>query len=105
MFDQTAHLRGFGCAVRPGFVFHLFPLRRQLWGAKFVAGVGHQFPHPDLLGSLMLLVEILGAALPAGSLSESVPSAGLVGGALIEVRIDKCFRQRHWVAPTLFPVL
>src|SRR6266550_619283 len=105
MFDQTAHLRCFGRAVRPGFLLHLFPLWRQFWSAKFVAGMGHQFSHPNLLGSLMLLVEILGATLPTGGLSQSVPSAGLVGSALIEVRIDKGFRQRHRMTPTLLPVL
>ena len=53
----------------------------------------------------MLLVEILSAALPAGGLSEPVPAAGLVSGALVEVRIDKGFGQRHWMAPVLLPIL
>ena len=53
----------------------------------------------------MLLVEVLRAALPAGRLSQSAPAAGLVSGALIDVRIDKRFGQRHRMPPTLFPVL
>src|SRR5213075_1338420 len=53
----------------------------------------------------MLLVEILGAAFPAGSLSEPIPPAGLVSGALIEMRIDKGFGQSNPMAPALFPVL
>src|SRR2546425_8669847 len=52
----------------------------------------------------MLLVEILGTALPAGGLSEPMPSTGLVSGALIKMRIDKRFGQRHGMAPVLLPV-
>src|SRR3989442_6443504 len=52
----------------------------------------------------MRLVESLGTALRAGGWSEPMPSTGLVSGALIKMRIDKRFGQRHGMAPVLLPV-
>src|SRR5438445_6288401 len=105
MFDQAAHLWGLGRATGHGFLFDLLPLHRQWLRAEFAAGLGHQLAHPNLLGPLMLLVEILGAAFPARGLSQPIPPAGPVRGALIQMRIDKGFGQRHRMAPALFPVL
>src|SRR6266581_964479 len=105
MLNEAAYLWGFGRATGRGFLGDVVPLRRQRLRAEFAARLGNQLAHPDLLGPLMLLVEILGAAFPAGSLSEPIPSAGLVSGALIEMRIDKGFGQRDPMAPAVFPVL
>ncbi len=90
--------------MRRHFFLHALPLRWQGLRAELAAGLGQQFAHPDLFGPVVFLVEILGAALPAGGRSQPRPAAGLITGALIEVRIDKRFGQRQRMVPALDPV-
>src|SRR5262249_54536286 len=48
---------------------------------------------------------LLRVAFTAGGVPQAVPAAGLVSSALVEVRIDNRFGQRHWMTPVLLPIL
>ena len=67
--DQAAQVRGFSRATGPGVLFDGGPVGRERGRAQFRARFFDQFAHPDLLGAVVLLIEIFGAAFPAGALA------------------------------------
>ena len=66
--------------------------------------MGTEFAHPDLFGAGVLHIKILRAAFPAGRVSQPLPAAGLVSGALIEMRVHEGFDQRQRMPPVCLPI-
>jgi hypothetical protein len=102
---QAADLLDFGGAADHRGFFDFGPGWRQLRGAQFHASFLDQFANPNLFGGIVFLVEIVGIALPTGGFAQVGPAADLVGGALVEARIDEALDQSDGMAPALLPVL
>ena len=103
-FHQAADLRHLGGATWVHRLFHLGPWRGEGWRAQFNAGLLDQRPNPDLFGDIVLLIKVLGIALPTGGASQVKPTTHLVGGALVETRIDEGLDQSEGMSPALLPV-
>lgn len=103
-FDQAAQLRGFGRATGPGVLFHHGPVGRERGRTQFHTGFFDQFAHPDLFGTVVLLIEVLGAAFPTSTVAQFAPAADLVGGAAVELRVHETLDQRQRMTPARLPV-